>query len=232
MPSEKDIYKKFGEYIDRVMAGEEIKLDPAVDGETRADLEFVKKACTLGQEPTAQFQARLRAHLIEKLEAQQASKREEGWSFFRALRQPAWQAVIAVVLVVLVITVVWREGVFQTHEENIAPSTVPTMTVPPTQSVPAATTTAPKSATTTAAPTTTKATTTNAAGAAGPVVSIDANANKAAYQPGETVSIRISMRNVSGQTLDLTDFPPILSVMRADTKQPVYTFRAGTAKMT
>ena len=97
MDRQKDTEKKFAEYMDRILAGGEIKADPSMDEEMRADLEFVKKACSLGQAPTAQFQARLKARLIERLEAQQARKQEQGFKIFTALRQPAWQAAIAAV---------------------------------------------------------------------------------------------------------------------------------------
>ena len=75
-------------------------------------------------------------------------------------------------------------------------------------------------------------TTTNAGVSGKPVVSIDAKTDKTTYRAGDTVSISILMKNVSGQPLNLTDFPPIMSLVQADTKQPVYTFHAGTAAMT
>ena len=227
MARQKDNEKMFAEYMDRILTGGEIIIDPSLDGEMRADLEFVKKACALGQAPTAQFQARLKARLIEKLETQQVRKQEQGFKIFNALRQPVWKAAIAVVLVILAVTIVWQEGVFQ-HNENLAPTTPASTTTSPNQSAAPATTTA-----TTAAPTTTKAPSTTNAGVSGkPVVSIDAKTDKTTYRAGEMVSISISMKNVSGQPLNLTDFPPIMSLVQADTKQPVYTFHAGTAAMT
>jgi hypothetical protein len=222
MDKQKDIEKKFAQYIDRIMAGESIQLDPSMDAEMRADLDFLKKVRSLGQTPTAQFEARLRAYLLAKLEAQQAQQPKEGWSFFRIFRQPAWQAAIAVMLVILVISIVWRQGVFR-HEENLAPSSPAATTTPASTQ---------KTIATTAAPTTTKPATTIPSGAAAPVVSIDAQSNKSTYKAGETVSISISMKNVSGQPLNLTDFPPIMSVMQSNTRKPVYTFHAGTTAMT
>jgi hypothetical protein len=63
-------------------------------------------------------------------------------------------------------------------------------------------------------------------------VSIEATTDKAAYNTGEDVKIALTMRNITRGPLTVTDFPPILSVMDENTKQPVYTFAAGEATRT
>jgi hypothetical protein len=68
--------------------------------------------------------------------------------------------------------------------------------------------------------------------APGAPVSVEAKTDKSTYQPGEEVKIELAMRNVTKGQLTVTDFPPILSLMQADTKQPVYTFAAGIAVRT
>jgi hypothetical protein len=202
MGKDKGIEKKFAENIDRILAGEDIKADPSLNAEMRADLEFVKKVRSLGEAPSAQFQARLKASLLQKLEAQQARQRDEQ-GLWRIFRQPAWQGGIAVLLAIIALAIVWRSGFFQ-----------PSVSAP---------------VTTTVTPSTTKAATTTAAAAVPKLVSIDAKTDKSTYRAGETVKINISMKNVSGQPLTLTDFPPIMSLMQADTNQPAYTFQAGKA---
>lgn len=213
MGREKDIEKKFAEYLDRILAGEEVKADPSMDDEMRAALDFARKISTLGAVPTAQYQARLKASLLQKLAEQEARKkasRSSGWGIFR---QPVWQGAIAAILVIMAITIVWRAGFFQ-----------PSISAPAKTPATTATTAVP---TTTAAPTKTAAPATTTAPYAATLVSVDAKTDKLTYQAGETVKIDISMKNVSGQQLTVTDFPPILSLMQSDTKQPVYTFAAG-----
>ena len=60
----------------------------------------------------------------------------------------------------------------------------------------------------------------------------EGNTNKPAYVSGEDVKIEITLKNVSSQALSIEQFPPILSLMQAETRQPVYTFRAGTDSRT
>ncbi len=62
---------------------------------------------------------------------------------------------------------------------------------------------------------------------AGPV-SVTASTDKTRYNPGETVNVRVSLENDSGTSLFLNNYPPNLSIMDAQTHQPVYTTAAGT----
>jgi hypothetical protein len=202
MGREKDVEKKFTAYLDHILAGEEIQPDPAMDAELRDALDFARKIARAGEEPSAQFKARLKASLLQKLEQREARKKQTR-GFRGMFRQPAWQAAVAVILIIIVVSIIWRAGYFPL----------------PKPGQPAA------PATTTAAPATT-------APAQKLLVSIDAKTDKAVYQPGETVKIELTMKNTSQNTLTVTDFPPILSLMRADTKQPVYTFAAGKGTRT
>jgi hypothetical protein len=222
MGREHDNEKKFNAYIDRILAGEEIKVDLAMDKELRDALVFARKISAMGTMPSAQFRAQLKARLLQKLEAQQAqeaaqvkNKRAKG-SFFDIFRShPAWQGAVAVLLVIIALTIVWRAGVFQPvlNEKS-------TVTVPATTSPPVVKTAAP--ATTAAAPAKT-----GDRGIGAALVSIDAKSDKASYKSGETVTIQLSLRNITAGQLTVKDFPPILSIMQEDTKQPVYNFSAG-----
>jgi hypothetical protein len=201
MGREKEAEKKFTEYLDRILAGEEIKADPAMDEELRAALDFARKVSSLEAVPSAQYQARLKARLLQKLEEQEARQKEARGSFWGIFRShPVWQGAVALLLVIIALTIIWRAGFFQ-----------PSITTP--AHAPAATTAVP--------------TTTAAVPSAGTLVSIDAKTDKSVYQPGEAVKIELSMKNVSQKPLTIEDFPPIMSLMQADTKQPVYTFPAG-----
>ncbi len=64
------------------------------------------------------------------------------------------------------------------------------------------------------------------------MVAVAGAASKITYAYGETVGITVSLRNDSEQTLRIDQFPPILSLMRADSREPVYTFRAGNESRT
>jgi hypothetical protein len=66
----------------------------------------------------------------------------------------------------------------------------------------------------------------------GRYVQATASTNKADYAPGEEVDIQVSLKNISSESLTLPEFPPILSLMRTATQQPVYTFAAGSASRT
>jgi hypothetical protein len=226
MRREREMDKKFSEYLDRILAGEEIKADPAMDKELRAALDFARKISELGTKPSAQYQARLKARLLQKLEEQKAPPKEGRGSFWNIFRgHPVWQGAVAALLVILVLSIIWRAGFFQPS----IPLQVPTTTSPAaTATVPPATTAAP---TTKALPAATTPAPAVVPSPSSPV-SVEAKTDKATYQPGEAVKIELSMKNVSQNQLTVQDFPPILSLMRADTNQPVYTFAAGKDSLT
>lgn len=203
MGRERDMEKKFTENLDRILAGKEVKADPTMDKELRAALDFALKMAALRTAPSAQYQARLKARLLQKLDEQEARKRERRGSFWGLIRtSPVWQGAVAALFVIIIVSIIWRSGFFQ-----------PSITAPST-TYPAATTPA---ATTTSTPKPLVAT----------PISVEAKTDKATYQPGEAVKIELSMKNITQGQLTVTDFPPILSLMQEDTKQPVYTFTAG-----
>jgi hypothetical protein len=207
MGRERENEKKFTKYLERILAGGVIKADPAMDEELRAALEFARKISALGEKPSVKFQERLKAQLLEKIrsrEAQQARKKESRGSFWDAFRShPAWQGAVAAVVVIILLGIIWRAGFFQF--DLTAPAATPLATTATKMPV-AATTAAPE---------------------AQKLVSIDAKTDKSTYGRGETVKIEVSMKNTSGGLLTITDFPPILSLMEAVTRQAVYTFTAG-----
>jgi hypothetical protein len=205
MGRERDMEKKFTENLDRILAGKEVPVDPSVDKELRDALDFARKMTAFGATPSAEYQARLKARLLQKLAEREALKKESSfWNIFRS--RPVWQGVVAALFVIIIISVVWRAGFFQPSISPPAATTIPTTTAPATTASP------------TQIPAPSPAT----------LVSVEAGTDKAAYQPGETVRIELAMKNVSQAPLTLDKMPPILSLMQAETGQPVYTFTAGS----
>lgn len=62
---------------------------------------------------------------------------------------------------------------------------------------------------------------------AGAYFAISAKTDEPVYRPGEPVKILVTMKNVTPEPVKIDQFPPILSLMQASTKQPVYTFASG-----
>ncbi len=66
----------------------------------------------------------------------------------------------------------------------------------------------------------------------GTVLTAQADTSKTAYRPGEPVKIDVVLKNVTSEPFTVKQFPPILSLMRTETKQPVYTFAGGKSDRT
>jgi hypothetical protein len=208
MGREKQLEKKITQNLDRILAGGEIKPDPAMDKELGDTLNFARKMAALRPAPSAQYQSRLKAQLLQKLEEREALKRERWSGFWSMLRtNRVWQGAAAALFVIIIISIVWRSGFFQPAFES------------PSTTYPAATTTqgAPAPA---------------AAPFPATLISVDATTDKATYRPGEPVVINLNMKNVSPDPITLDKFPPILSLMNEETGQPVYTFSAGKNNLT
>ena len=60
------------------------------------------------------------------------------------------------------------------------------------------------------------------------VMRVDADTNKATYNRGEQVTINISLKNITSETLNFTEYPPIVSLMKESDHMAAYTFAAGT----
>lgn len=203
MGREQDRERRFSEDLDRILAGEDVQTDVTTDKELSDTLDFARKMSELRAVPSTQYSSRLKARLLQKLEEKEAlAKQRQGW-FWNLLRgRPVWQIAI-VILLVAAASIVWRTGVLE-----------PVTPVPTT------------------APSPTPATVPAPLPPAGRLLSVDAGTDKSSYQPGELVKIELSMRNVSPERLTIDRFPPIVSLMQSDTRQPVYTFSVATAART
>ena len=124
MDREVDIEKEFSENIDRMLAGEEVKVSAAMDDNCRTALDFAQKLVKLHAVPPLSFKAQLKERLLLKLSEAEATSAKKNWLWdglrhlvprsmmWRARdvltwglmsRQPTWKTVIAGVLAVALI---------------------------------------------------------------------------------------------------------------------------------
>lgn len=206
MVDRNDMEQRFSAHLDAVLSGGELPAAPDLDDEHREALEFAAKMVQLRESPSPAFRNALRVRLLDRLARGETPVEKRGGFFSGAFwRQPAWQAASLVVVAIIVVVVFWRVGAF-------SPGLEPQPTVTPT-------TTATTTATMTTAP-------------QGWILSADAMTDKAVYQAGETVRIDVTLRNTTAAPVTLEKLPPILSLMEAETHQPVYTFSAGDVSQT
>lgn len=126
MKKDKSTEKQFIEYLDRLLAGEEITVGDDVSDEVRSALEHARKMLAFREEPSAEFRADLRNKLLRQVVQKQAAPREVARE--RApgpfpLR-PVLVAVTSTVLVVLLafVGVVWFAGRGGAPMATVAPS--------------------------------------------------------------------------------------------------------------
>ena len=221
---EQERQKAFLENLDRMLGGEPAKDGPALDDDLKSALRMAEHLQRLGLTPSAEFKGELKARLLQKIyEKDKQAQEKQGWFWRWIPRQIAWQAVSAVALILVVVGIMWGVGVFRpSHQASIsetAAQTGPKAAAPSTTTTPA--TTAP-----------TARTTTTAGYGAGTLIAASAGTDKTSYARGEDVKIQVELKNTSVGPITIDRFPPILSLMQTDTKQPVYTFAAGTATRT
>jgi hypothetical protein len=245
----------FSENLDRLLKGQEIRNVPESEQDLKTALDFASLMKLRRPQPKPQFQADLKARLLQKLSGQEIETHPD-WFHRLIPRQPIWQAlsVLAVILVIGGVLV----GLLLRDNPPAPVVNAPIMTTPAmTGAAPSATTAAPKTTsppTTTAAATTaatatmapasttaatatrTPATTAPAAsvippatvppGLQGVMLTAEGSTDKLVYAPGEKVLIEVKLKNSGAQPLILAQFPPILSLMSA-AGNPVLSFHAG-----
>ncbi|MFC1845790.1 hypothetical protein ACFLYM_00045 [Chloroflexota bacterium] len=109
--------KKFTEYIDKLLAGEEVSPGDDISDEMRSALDFARVMLSNRDEPSPAFRAQLRERLLQKLYEQEAEasraaeEKKNPLDWIRNLLppRPAWRLVTSAALVVLVavIGVIW-----------------------------------------------------------------------------------------------------------------------------
>ncbi len=119
MKKDKSTEKQFLEYLDRLLAGEEISLDDEVSDDLRSVLEHARKMLAFREEPSPAFRADLRDKLLRQIAEKQVAayptaKREGFWERAANLfpQRAIMIAVTSTALVVLLafIGVVWYSG--------------------------------------------------------------------------------------------------------------------------
>lgn len=119
MKKDKSTEKQFLEYLDRLLAGEEITVGDEVSDDLRSALEHARKMLAFREEPSAAFRADLRDRLLRQIAGKQAAAyptteregfRERMANLFPP--RPVLVAVTSTALVVLLafVGVVWYSG--------------------------------------------------------------------------------------------------------------------------
>jgi|GEM_PF-514902 len=131
MGRELDMEKEFSENIDRMLAGEEIKVSAGMDDDCRTALDFAQELVRLCAVPSPFFKAELKEKLLQKLseeESRAEAKRGRFWESLRRLvpRQPVWQALTALLVVVVVAGgITWGTGTLKVSAPPPAPTPAP-----------------------------------------------------------------------------------------------------------
>jgi hypothetical protein len=242
--------KFFSEQIERLLAGKEVSRDLTINDDLASALQFARKMIDLRVNPSPRFASGLKSGLLQKLAEKEALKAAgPGWFQRLIPRTPVFQAVAVLAVVCIIGGILWA-SLFRPAPTEVfqAPGTKPPVTwgaaatpAATTQAAPAQTTAAPASVAqaTMTAPATLAPTTSAAIAAATSAPSVPATAggnlylrssaaaDKSAYLPGESVNIVVNLKNISAQPVVLENYPPSISLMSADSKQPVYTINSG-----
>src|SRR4030042_3214572 len=73
MKKDKSTEKQFLEYLDRLLAGEEITVGDEVSDDLRSALEHARKMLAFREEPSAAFRAELRDRLLRQVSQRRAA---------------------------------------------------------------------------------------------------------------------------------------------------------------
>ena len=219
--------KEFLKDLDRILAGEKVKTDAITDKDLSLTLAFAQKIASLRVAPSPEFKSQLKARLLQKIVEQEEATRlktKSGWLSWFNQHQVIWQAITAVLVVFVIGGLLWGTGLFKFSNHPTTTTTTASVTTTKT-------TTTSTTKTTTTTTTMTSTTTTTPTNLGEPLLA-NASTDKSSYPAGESVSIQVSLTNVTSSPITLEQFPPILSLMQADSLQPVYTFAAGTIEKT
>ena len=219
--------KQFLDNLDRLLAGEEITLSPALTDDCRTALDFARAMLRLRPEPTPDFKERLKTKLLRRLEEMETASSSPRRSFrewWLGLwrENPAWRTA-AVMLVVALVAVgtMGRLGVFDRvgpslglgGEPGEKPAPV-TVEIPPTSPPPSSVSPQEVHPTPPVRPAD---------------VMVMAVTGQNAYLPGEVVTVEFSLRNTTDEPQTVEPFPPAVTIIRPGRPQDetVRTFPAG-----
>jgi hypothetical protein len=218
----------FSENVDRLLAGQGVASEPETRDDLRTALDFASQMVSLRASPSPQFQARLKAHLLQKLSEEEIRRESRtGWFWKLVPREPLWQAVAVLAIMIVVGGIWWGSHLRSSPPEAVSGPKPPITSAAPASKAPATSQPASTAAPASSAPATSAPPRTTAPGAAGAFLVADASVNQGAYRPGETVQIEVTLRNAASQPFTIPQFPPVLSLMQASSGQPVYSFSGG-----
>ena len=195
--------KEFGNDVDQLIAGKQVKAGRTSGEDYTKTIEFADRMLESRVEPSPAFKENLRRRLLLKLTQQEMEterKTEGASSFWEAIknlvpRSPVWRTVAATVTVVTIaMVIIWRAGVFSGQ------------TNPPVLG-----NTSPTGST-----------------AQGPVEA-KWTISQTSYRLGEQVSVKFTFENKSGEMLTLTPFPPEL-IIAATSLKPYKTIPGGESR--
>ena len=232
------IEKEFSEYIDRILAGEEVVIGDEVNEDLRTAVEFARKIIELRGEPSTAFSENLKQSLLQKLAEQDMWAAQEKKGGFRDFidslipRSMAWRAVstAAIVIIFMVVGLFWYMGGF-------APEPVPSPAPAPAPAPKPAPEPEPEPAPEAApapVPAPKPAPTPEPSPVPAPVIEIPpalivkAVPDEAYYMPGETIEIELSFTNITKRTTTLDPFPPKIQVKPQREDKVVYSVAAGS----
>jgi hypothetical protein len=141
MEKDRSNQEQFIDYLDRLLAGEDVTVGDEVSDEVRSTLEFARRMLASRDEPSYTFRARLRERLVRRLAEEDGAaaaalpvKRGFAeWVQNLFPRRVVWRTVAStaiVVLLVAIVTTVWYTG-----KQGLAP-TAPTTPAAPAPAVP------------------------------------------------------------------------------------------------
>jgi len=212
MGREVDMEKEFSENIDRILAGEEVKVGPGMDDECQTALDFAQKMVRLRAAPSPSFKAELKERLLQQLSEQETggpalAKKNWFWEGLRHLvpHNVIWRAVATTTVVVIVaaVGVFWYMGGFTQPPAPMpapAPAPRPAPAPAPTPTPAPAPMPAP-----TPAP--------SPAPRHAEFIEMNATTDRSTYLPGEEITIEFSFKNISPQAFMIDPFPPEIEII-------------------
>lgn len=243
---DKNREKEFSEYIDRILAGEDVRPGDDIGEDMRTAIEFSKEMTRMRGGPSAAFREELKRKLLHELVERDIAASQQEKKAHRSYGT-LWRSLTTAVIVIVLalVGVFWYIGGFPWTEgpEEMEPSaTTPLQPTYTTTPAPTATTPAPTvQPTTTMAPTvaepgeeTTIPSTTEPSPTQLPAksVSLTAAFDKETYLPGEPVTVEVTFTNITGGPLLFSPFPPSFEVYSfGGSGAVVYTFPPGDSSL-
>ncbi|MFC1976710.1 hypothetical protein ACFLWS_00345 [Chloroflexota bacterium] len=143
MASDNNTERKFSEYLDKLLKGEDVDIGGDASDDLKEAIEFSRKLMALGSEPMPAFKSDLKKRLISKLvEREQRVQGVRRWWQFEFDARWLSVAAIAAVIILAIVGFLGYKSIFYQPPATTVPSK-PTTPPPPTISMPPTAPTAP-----------------------------------------------------------------------------------------